>query len=71
MPVRAHVTVLIFNKFPAINKERAFIIETDKEKFRPPAETVSNVHGGCMTQGKFLFAVRAVVFFLKIGKCSF
>jgi hypothetical protein len=65
------MSILILDKFPAIGIERTLIIETDKKKFRSPAQTVTNMDGRRMTQGKFLVAVRTGMFFLEIGKCSF
>jgi hypothetical protein len=52
--------------FPAINKKRAFIIETDKIGLGSPSQSVSDMYGRSAATVKFFIAVRAMMYFIKI-----
>jgi hypothetical protein len=60
------VTELQFDMFPAVYKKRTFIIETDKIGLSSPAQSVTNMDRRYTAAVKFLFAVRAVMCFIKV-----
>jgi hypothetical protein len=61
------MTVLHFDIFPSLEEEGTMIVQTDKEHFRAPAETVADMDGRGFTAGHPLIAMRAGMDLIKIA----
>ena len=60
------VAELGLDVLPAVNKKRTFVIETDKIGLGSPAQSVTDMDGWGTAAVKLFFAVRAVMYFIKI-----